>query len=615
MDVLELPAITPPAGPSAQPARRDEALLGKGRLVVLAIVGVVGAQLGLRGWVAAKGWFYWDDLIVTSRAARFGLFSPRLLFPYHDGHFMPLAFAVSWLVTAIAPLRWSAAVVSLVLWQLVASVAVVRMLVVLLGRRWRVLGPLVWVLLCPLTLPAFAWWSAALNALPLQAALAWVIADALLLVRTGRRRFVVSGVIAAALGLLFFEKAVAVPFLAFGVVVSLWYVRTGRWGVRTVWRRARGLWVGLLGVVAVWAIGYLAFVGVRGSTDGRVDVGELLWKGGSAGLVAGVLGGPWRWERWLPATPMAMHPGWAVAVAGLAVGGLLVGVVRVRKRVLPVVGLLVSCLVALQLPVIAMRGGTHAPNELLESLRYFADVPVPVAAAWAIVLRARPRTAVVTGWQMRWGRWGFAGLSVAFVVSSLVTTVSFVRVWSIDPTRGYITAARHALTSVNPQNPLLDQEVPWQVLGPMAYPDNLASRVLAPIAPPGAFSTSTPSLRMLTNSGTIVPADLWGNRAIIPGPEPGCEYRITTEPTRVPLDGPMLVRDWTVQVNYVADRDAELSVGFPTGSATRVPVHSGLHTVYVRVTGGGSALQMGLDTPGRQVCVGAGPVGVASFRQ
>lgn len=48
-------------------------------------------------------------------------------------------------------------------------------------------------LFTPLGVPGFAWWAAALNSLPMLAALAWVCADAVLLVRTGNRRYAVTG--------------------------------------------------------------------------------------------------------------------------------------------------------------------------------------------------------------------------------------------------------------------------------------------------------------------------------------------------------------------------------------------------------------------------------------
>ena len=55
--------------------------------------------------------------------------------------------------------------------------------------------PLTFALFTPLGVPGFAWWAAALNSLPMLAALAWVCADAVLLVRTGNQRYAVTGVL------------------------------------------------------------------------------------------------------------------------------------------------------------------------------------------------------------------------------------------------------------------------------------------------------------------------------------------------------------------------------------------------------------------------------------
>ena len=84
--------------------------------------------------------------------------------------------------------------------QLVASLALLRALYVILGWRPVLLVPLSFALFSPLGLPAFAWWAAALNALPMIAALAWVCADAILLVRTGNQRYAVTGALASSSG-------------------------------------------------------------------------------------------------------------------------------------------------------------------------------------------------------------------------------------------------------------------------------------------------------------------------------------------------------------------------------------------------------------------------------
>ena len=59
------------------------------------------------------------------------------------------------------------------------------------------------------------------------AAMAWVCADAILLVRTGNQRYAVTALLVFFGGLLFFEKAAVIPFVAFTITALLAYV-TGR---------------------------------------------------------------------------------------------------------------------------------------------------------------------------------------------------------------------------------------------------------------------------------------------------------------------------------------------------------------------------------------------------
>ena len=106
---------------------------------------------------------------------------------------MPAAFLVAGGITRLAPLNWIGPAISLVVLQLLASLALLRALHVILGWRPVLLLPLTFALFTPLGVPGFAWWAAALNSLPMLAALAWVCADAILLVRTGNQRYAVTG--------------------------------------------------------------------------------------------------------------------------------------------------------------------------------------------------------------------------------------------------------------------------------------------------------------------------------------------------------------------------------------------------------------------------------------
>src|SRR3954464_9521510 len=143
---------------------------------------LIAVQLVIRAVLAWRGYFYWDDLILTGRAGTQSLLSPSYLFDDHDGHVMPAAFLVAGGITRLAPLNWVWPAISLVVLQLVASLALFRALRVILGWRPVLLVALTFALFVPLGVPAFAWWASALNALPMIAALAWVCGDAVLLV-------------------------------------------------------------------------------------------------------------------------------------------------------------------------------------------------------------------------------------------------------------------------------------------------------------------------------------------------------------------------------------------------------------------------------------------------
>src|SRR5664280_808544 len=90
--------------------RQPRVSAGKVSPAAQRVLGVAGLlvvlQLVLRTWVAARGNFYWDDLILTGRSGSMPLLSTEFLLHDHDGHFMPAAFLVAGLVTKAAPLQW-----------------------------------------------------------------------------------------------------------------------------------------------------------------------------------------------------------------------------------------------------------------------------------------------------------------------------------------------------------------------------------------------------------------------------------------------------------------------------------------------------------------------------
>ncbi|MEV0337192.1 hypothetical protein [Nocardia sp. NPDC050717] len=654
--------------PRTAPPTRSRDRAPTRRVVLLVALGLVVAQLASRAWVAASGFFYWDDFILIGQAGRHPLWSAELLCTSHDGHVMPLTFALTWLITEIAPLRWGVAAAVLVLLQLLASLAVLRLLVVLLGWRLRMFGPLIFFLFVPLTVPAFAWWSAAVNALPLQIALAWVSADAVLLTRTGRRRYAVSGAAVFAVALLFFEKAVVVLPVAVAVVALLAHVSGDP--VRAAVRRGAVLWTAAGAVLLAWSAFFLLVIQRPRGLSRPENPTALLRQALSDGLVPTLFGGPWRWERWQPATPWADPPGLAVAVCWAALILFAAWTIRHRARVVPVWACAAAYVVLTVAPVVVLRDGPGTAALLLQSIRYFADFAVIASAGLAVLLLAAPRgvtsapgvrgaatdpaaapgpaighaadrSAAEVGraadrvgadrrrtedaadglaarrdagqrWPGARGR-RVAGVAVAvaFVASSGYSTIAFTRAWEPSPARTYVTGVRAALPESDA--PLLPQEVPWNVLNPLAFPQNMTDHVFAPLAGPGTFARSTSHLRMFTDAGELVDAQVWWNRSTLPGPEPGCGYRVPGgSAVRLPLDGPMQTREWTAQLNYLSDRDGMIAVSFEGGAETVAEVRAGLHPVYLRMLGGGSALRVRVLTPGIELCLGTGPVGVVA---
>jgi len=571
-------------------------------------------QLVIRGVLAFEGYFYWDDLILIGKAGTHGLLSPSYLFDDHDGHVMPAAFLIGGAIIRLVPLDWTGPAISLVVLQLLASLALLRALYVILGWRWVLLIPLTFALFTPLGVPGFAWWAAALNSLPMLAALAWVCADAILLVRTGNQRYAVSGVLVYFGGLLFFEKAAVIPFVAFAVAALLLHVQGDRAALRSVWRAGLRLWIAALILTVGWVALYLAVVNQQRWSSDLAMTWDLLSRSITHGIVPGLAGGPWHWDRWAPSSPWATPPPPVMALGWLVlIGALALSLLR-KQRIGPVWLTAAGYTVACQVPIYLMRSSKQTALELAQTLRYLPDLVVVLALLAAVAFSApnriedmsrrldasRRRAVVVTG---------LAGL---FVASSLYSTATFLTSWRDNPAQPYLQNARAGLAAAHTASnaPLLDQEVDPLVLQRVAAPENLASHMFALLRDRPEFATSTTQLRMLDSSGRLIDARVTWVRTIVPGPMPQCGYFAQPDkPARLILDGPLLPADWTVELNYLADSDGSMTLSLTQGPDVKVPVHPGLNRVFARLPGAGDAITVRANTTALALCIASGPIG------
>ncbi|VEG38462.1 membrane protein [Mycolicibacterium flavescens] len=582
-----------------------------GNWVARAAIVLIVVQLAIRAVLAFGGYFYWDDLILIGRAGTQPLLSPAYLFDDHDGHVMPAAFLVAGGITLLAPLNWIGPAISLLVLQLLVSLALLRTLNIILGWRPVLLLPLIFALFTPLTVPGFSWWAAALNSLPMLAAMAWVCGDAILLVRTGQKRYAVTALLVYIGGLLFFEKAAVIPFVAFAVTALLCYV-TGTGPLKAMWRRGIRLWVPSLAVTAGWVGVYLVVVDQKRWSFDLAMTWDLLARSVTHGIVPGLVGGPWDWQRWAPASPWATPPA-TVMVLGWVALAAVVAVTLLRKRRITAVWLVAAgYAMACQIPIYLMRSSQFTALELAQTLRYLPDLVIVLALLAAVGLCApnragsrwldasRPRTVVI------------CSLTALFVASSVYSTATFLTTWRDNPAQGYLRNALSGLADASRMSdaPMLDQEVDPMVLQRVVGPENRASHMFALVRERPEFSAATDELRMLDHKGRVVDAKVTWVRAIAPGPHPDCGYLVQPEvPVRMPLDGPLLPADWTAEINYLANSDGSMTMSLSEGREVKVPVRPGLNQVFVRLPGAGGAIDVRANTAALSVCIASGPVG------
>jgi hypothetical protein len=585
--------------------------------VALVAAALVAVQLMVRAVLAFGGYFYWDDLILVGRAGTHPLLSASYLFDDHDGHVMPGAYLVAGVITRLAPLNWTGPAISLVVLQLLASLALLRALHVIMGWRPALLVPLTFALFTPLAIPGFAWWAAALNSLPMLAALAWVCGDAILLVRTGNQRYAATAALVYLGGLLFFEKAAVIPFVAFTIAALLCYVQGDSDGgdplgaaFATVGRAGARLWTASLALTAAWVVVYWEVVDQHRWSIDLAMTGRLLQRSITHGIVPGLAGGPWVWDRWAPASPWASPPLLVQVLGWLVLAGALAVTLMRKQRIGPVWLTAAGYAMACQVPIYLMRSSRFTALELAQTLRYFPDLVVVLALLAAVGFCApnrldasTPRTVVTTG------------LAVLFVASSGYSTATFLSSWRDNPAQPYLQNARQSLAAAHAtaDAPLLDQEVDPLVLQRVAWPENLASHIFALLRDRPEFAMATTQLRMLDSSGRLVDARMSWVRTIMPGPEPRCGYFVQPEkPATLALDGPLLPADWTTEINYLANSDGSMTFWLSDGPRVKVAVHPGLNRIYVRLPGAGNAIMVQANTAALAVCVAAGPVGYLS---
>ena len=340
-------------------------------------------------------------------------------------------------------------------------------------------------------------------------------------------------------------------------------------------------------------------------------------------VVPTLAGGPWRWERWHPGPPMADPPVAAMLAGAVVCALVLAWSLLTRRRTGPVWAVAALYPLGAVALIVLGRVGPDTADEIVQTLRYHPDVVVVLAAALALALAAPRRHAPAASGRddgatrgpaaaravsARFEPWALAGLVGLIVLSSSYSTVTYRAAWVEQPSRDYLVPLLDALHGR--EEPMLDADVPLEVLLPVTHPANRLSSVLAgvPDVPPvGAWTTEPVTVDAM---GRLHPSAVVPGRMIPQGTEPECGHRVAAGGTRIALDGPLLGRDWVVQLNYFSGTDGTVAVRLDEGQEVEVPVTAGLSTRFVRVEGAGTGMTVTPRQGVPDLCIGSGPVGV-----
>ncbi|WP_214408577.1 hypothetical protein [Sphaerisporangium fuscum] len=578
--------------------------------VGLCVAAMLVLQLWWRAGIVGQAFFKEDDFEFVARAAEHGL-SWDYLTRVHYGQFMPVGFALAWVVSRAAPYDWGVAAGSVLVLFTLSGLAVHRMLRVVFGDRPAVLVPLAVYLFAPFTVPVLSWWSASLNLVPLLVAIPMAIADHVRHLRDGRPVHAVATTFWIVVALGSFLKAAALPFLLFGLTLA--YFSQGA-GVRGVLRRHAPLWATYGGVLVVYAAGYLAasrgvanLSGWPTLSQGLGFVRRLLFET----FLSALLGGPWRWfpgpDRAV-ATPPAMLTGLA---AVLAVALLIATAVYRRHGVRAWALLLGYLLLADVAPTYYGRVHILGAFQGLET-RYVADAaPVLALVVGLVLLPLRGETRPYRRRPPREAAAGAGGLLLGgFVVGSLASSAAFAGYLGNAGVHDYLATAAGALRAAPPDAVVLDRPVPLTVVSPSYGPYARTSRLLAPLASDDQrrrMYAPPPYAKALVfdDQGHLREAEVTGNRVPAPG---GC-YPAANGVVDVPLPQAARPGD-VVRLGYSASKDTGVRV-YADGGITLVRLSEGLGRLLVPTRAGMAKVQIAGIAPDARVCFGDVAVGEA----
>jgi hypothetical protein len=511
----------------AEPLQIRLPALGKGPVTGVGLL-LILVSLAFKAGVLSKAYFVEDDFLFVAAAGESG-FTWDYLTRVHKGHLMPGALALVWVLTTIAPYSWALVSAVTIALQAAASIMFLVLLRRLFGDRSAVLAVLAVYVFAPLTVPAMSWWSAALNAVPLQLALVAALAAHLRYVRTGKGRW--HGLAWAAVGMAFSTKGVFIPFVMFGVTSA--YLARGSWPRAILAELRKPVWWAHGLLLAGYAVLYLLRRGSAGDDALTGPKAEVV-----PGLVrrllgetfpTGAVGGPLRWGGVTSTGGLADPTTATVIVSWTVLAALVLVTCLYRRRAWRAWAILAAYVVAADTVPTVIARATQWDLVGAET-RYVADAALVFALCLALAAlpvdgrgavapedgagsrgdggdgEADARRRTVPGWLTP----ACGVLTAGFLAASLVSINAFGDTLTGDRVRPYLQAARESLALAAPDADIYARPVPAHIVLPWNGARRLTSHVLTPLAAPHLrqrMRTPAPSARpyVFDDAGKLVP--------------------------------------------------------------------------------------------------------------
>lgn len=585
---------------TASDRRPDALLLG----VCLALVLLHTAY---RSWAVLGAWFQEDDFELLRFSLEEPLTLDYLMTP-HSGHLMPLGRLLIDASVAGGLFNWPATAAVTIVFQALVGLSCLWMLRALFGPRWGILPPLLVFLFCPITMPATVWWAAAINQLGQQIGLMCAVAGWVLFERTGRRRWLAVVAASVLLALAADIRGLAIPpvlaAISFGWFESGAPVARLRSMIRRLW------WAGIVaGVVGLGTIAYYAaYVPLVTPDRDWSLLGPLASSMLGTAYTSGILGGPWQWLSPQAPAAFADPPDWWAHLSWVVVAGVVGHAFLTRRRTVRAWALLLGYLVVLLLLLWSSRAPFVGPIAGAE-YRYLTDAAAMTALA--LGLAYLPLAGAVGSSEPRdppmlTVRVPFAvplALAAAVAVSGVVSSTGFARIWhDFVPPRDYVQTLDAELDETGPLL-LAPTELPPDVVAPIIWAENRLPNLVGMLSPDSRFVDAAHDLAMVDDGGRLASADLRAVRTTMPGDVDDCGWQVDEGSVLIPLDGPVLSKDWWLRINYLAPESSPVEVGVGTDTAVTGTLRPGLNQLYVRVDATFDAVSLtGID-PAITVCV------------